>query len=349
MKILGLTIDEKTTNLIFSKNYPSLIFHNKIFYRDDKNIANVKLKEKLKSEGFTCITKKNFIKNKNKVHFEFHFHSNIKALIEDSIKYCILPESELIDRLCNKELLKKKYHKVFTNIKNDIDNKTFFYLNWPFKISQYGNFKKKKRLICMIASNKNLIKNSNKSGYQIRVKIVNWFKKNKIKDFHLYGEGWNRFFSSNYYINRFLSFLSLRFNLFIPQKNICYKGIVKKKFYILQKYKFTICIENVLNERGYNTGQIIDALKCYSIPIYYGRPDLDKAIPKNCYIDMRSFKDFNEMYSFINTMSEKKYMSYIRNIKNYLRLSNKKEFDINAYILTIIKHLKKDEKKLKKY
>ena len=59
-----------------------------------------------------------------------------------------------------------------------------------------------------------------------------------------------------------------------------------------------LCIENVFNEKGYNTAQIFDIMKASTIPIYLGRKDI-QIIPKNCYIDYNKFDKLDDLYNFI--------------------------------------------------
>ena len=74
----------------------------------------------------------------------------------------------------------KNYNKIFTTFDNHVDNVKFFQIKYPihFKIIKNYGFEKRKKLSCLISSNKNLSVYSKFSGYSERVKLINWFDKN---------------------------------------------------------------------------------------------------------------------------------------------------------------------------
>ena len=51
-----------------------------------------------------------------------------------------------------------------------------------------------------------------------------------------------------------------------------------------------ICFENVINVKGYSGGAMFDALYASTVPVFIGRPDIYKVIPKLFY-DFRDFKN----------------------------------------------------------
>jgi len=348
INILAVGTDKKTFNLLFSKNYPSLIYENKTFLREDRNIGMVNFKKRLKKNNFNILTLKEYKIKQKKIDFEFHFYSNVSPITKSKL-YLILPEHYLVDKNCKYSLIKKKYHKIFTNIKSHIDNKKFFFLNWPLSLKKKTkDYIKKKSSICMIASNKTLQSNSLKSGYSERIKIIKWFKKNHPGNLSLYGKGWDRPIFVNYFLSKILNFIFRKLNIQMNLLKNEYKGTCVDKLDVLKKYNFTFCIENVLNEKGYNTGQIFDALKANSIPIYYGRPDINKSIPKDCYIDYKKFSNTDNLYSFIANIDKKILTKYQKNIKQFCNQSiydERSEFNEKNYSKILIKHLKKDAKK----
>lgn len=345
INILALTNDPFTTNLLFSEKYPSLLYGKKIFLREDKNIAHVNFKKRLKKNNFNIFTLNKYNKKKPKIDIEIHFYSNIKKMSQSSKLYLVLPEHHLIDKDCNYDLIIRKYDKIFTNIKKFIDNKFFFKINWPLKLYIKKPFSKYiRKSFCIIASNKTLNSNSVKSGYAERNRIIKWFKKNKPGELSLYGNGWDRPFFDSYYLNRVTNYFFLKFNLSYKFLNNEYKGICNDKIKTLKKYNFTFCIENVVNEKGYNTCQVIDAMKALSIPVYFGRPDLKLAIPENCFIDYKKFSSIEKLYNYLSNMSQVEINKIQTNIFNFCNYSNYKEFNEFNYSEILLKHLKNDTK-----
>ena len=143
-----------------------------------------------------------------------------------------------------------------------------------------------------------------------------------------------------------VNFLFRRFGLKYNSLNNIYKGICKEKTKVLKKYKFTFCVENVIDVPGYNTIQIFDALRASSVPIYLGRSDLNKIIPKNCYINYKSFSDLKSLFNYINNMSRKNYYEYLKNINYFCKKKFPEEFKEENYSKTIIKQLIKDAKRI---
>jgi hypothetical protein len=342
INILALTIEPTTTNKLFKKNYPSLIFLNKTFLREDKNKGMVDFKKNLKMNNINIFTK-NEIKKFTKIDYEMHFYSNIPQVTTAKL-YLILPEHYYVDKQCKKEILEKKYDKIFTNILNHVDKRKFIYLNWPLYPNHKKIITKKKFFLCMIASNKTLIRYTKNSGYSERSKIINWFVKNKPGKLKVFGKGWNRPIFENYFFSRLTNFLFNKFEIKYNFLKDDYMGTCNDKQKVLKNFKFAFCIENVVSEPGYNTAQIFDIMKASTIPIYLGRKDINKIIPKNCFIDYNNFKNIESLYNFIANMNEKKFSQYQKNIFNFCNKKFPKEFTEKNFRETIVKQIIKSEK-----
>lgn len=55
-----------------------------------------------------------------------------------------------------------------------------------------------------------------------------------------------------------------------------------------------------------------------SVPIYSGISNITDYVPKECFIDFHQFKNHEELYAYISTMTDKTYNSYLKCIKNYM-------------------------------
>ena len=70
---------------------------------------------------------------------------------------------------------------------------------------------------------------------------------------------------------------------------------------------FAFCFENSDSYCGYITEKIFDAFFSGTIPIYFGAPDIQDYIPKNCYIDYRQFHSTDELVKKLKSIVEENY------------------------------------------
>jgi len=89
-----------------------------------------------------------------------------------------------------------------------------------------------------------------------------------------------------------------------------YDGPVQSKFTALSQARFSICFENARDIRGYLTEKIFDCLFAGCVPIYWGDPEVEKVIPKNCFIDFRQFQSYQTLYDFLKGLSPEEYQAY---------------------------------------
>jgi len=99
---------------------------------------------------------------------------------------------------------------------------------------------------------------------------------------------------------------------------LTYKGEVDDKIELLSSFKYSICFENLTDTTGFITEKIFDCLKARCVPVYWGATDIENYIPRECFIDFRQFKDYDELLKFLNSISEQKYAKYIKSIEKLL-------------------------------
>jgi len=163
----------------------------------------------------------------------------------------------------------------------------------------------------LIASNRHANCADSRELYSERVKAIRWFEANAPSDFVLYGHGWK-------VPQKRLGMLGkLRYRIakvlpFVMGKPIfpSYDGPVNSKFTALSQARFSICFENARDIRGYLTEKIFDCLFAGCVPIYWGDPEVEKAIPKNCFIDFRQFQSYQALYNFLKNLSPAVYQAY---------------------------------------
>lgn len=247
---------------------------------------------------------KYFLKRKWRYDYlkkSFKNNKNIKKIL-------IMQEPEVV---CPQSY-KIKYHKFFDKILTWDDERAnqgkYYKFQYPqipitkqYKIPFY-----EKKLCVMIAGNK---RSSEKNElYSKRYETIIFFEK-KGYEFDLYGFGWE-----NNNLNS-------------------YCGSVEDKLCVLSRYKYAICYENMCGIKGYITEKIFDCFFANVVPIYWGADNITDYIPENTFIDRRKYKSLDELYEFINSITEEQYKKYLGAIKRFIN-SNKfiNEFSIDAYV-----------------
>lgn len=221
-------------------------------------------------------------------------------------KYLFLKEPPVVAPFQYYRLVHYFFSRIYTWNDDLVDNDKYCKLIWQQSI--YGfetkvcNYKEKK-LLTLINGNK--FSPWKYELYSERERAIRFFENNYLDDFDLYWVGWDK---ANYK-QRFLGYTKYK----------SYKWKVDDKIATLAKYKFNICYENMNKINGYITEKIRDSFKAKSIPVYLWAENINSYIPANCFIDMRNFSDYHELYSFINSIWEDEYNQYIENITIFLK------------------------------
>ena len=171
----------------------------------------------------------------------------------------------------------------------------------------------------LIASNRHANMHDARELYSERAKVIRWFEKNASANFKLFGNGWNvpqkRF--------GFLGKTKYRFKKIIPYMMgrpvfSSYQGPIEAKDEVLINSKFCICFENAKDIRGYLTEKIFDCFFSGCVPIYWGEPNIDNWVPKECFIDFRDFDSLEKLYDFMIGISAEKYKEYQMAANNFI-------------------------------
>ena len=211
--------------------------------------------------------------------------------------------------------------KVFTWHDGLVDNKKVHKFHWmqynldpdnPFMCDQRPFAQKK--LCTMISSNRH--SNHPQALFNKRLEIIDFFDSLNTHEFDLYG----RSCAGN------------------RRKN--YRGAVDNKYQCMKDYRFYICFENMDGPAGYITEKIFDCFFGGCIPIYIGAPNIEKYVPQDCFINMRNFNSYQELYNFIKNMPATKHEQYLTNIKNFLAGPQARPFSQEAMIETYLSCLK---------
>jgi hypothetical protein len=271
--------------------------------------------------------------NSNNIYFK-------EALFLNKKLCCVITELDLIHKSNSNLKQMDLFDKIFTYQTNLVDNRKFFKINYSFDFKkQFVQFDLyntdiRSNFCTMIAGNKKL-KHDNEL-YSKRVEVIKWFESNHPNQFDLYGMGWNKMtildrFAIDYNNLGIISRL-------LPDFYRTYNGSIEKKAEVLKKYKFSFCIENAIDTKGWITEKIFDSLFYGCIPIYLGASEIESFIDKSCFIDMRNFNSLQSLYDFLSNIDEKTYNDYIFNIKDFIWRKSQDveyEFGIPYFVKTI--------------
>jgi len=215
----------------------------------------------------------------------------------------------------NKEL-HQHFSKIFTWDDSLVDNKKYFKFYYPVchNMLEPIDFNKKK-LCTLIANNRH--SNHPSELYSQRLATLNFFENTAPQEFDVYGGGWDTSLYSTY------------------------KGRIQKKIDVLRHYKFSICYENIANIPGYITEKIFDCFWAGCVPVYWGAPNIEQYIPKNCFIARQDFASYTDLYNYLKNISEKEYEEYLNNIRAFLASEQAYKFTKEYFISTILKIINK--------
>ncbi|MCK4735416.1 MAG: hypothetical protein KAT65_23385 [Methanophagales archaeon] len=262
------------------------------------------------------------------------YHKNID-------KFLVIFESEVVSSVNWDRNLHRDFKKIFTWNDDFVDGNKYIKYYWPNKIPENLDLdlNKKTKLCTMIIGHK--FKSHPLELYTERVKAIRWFEQSHPEDFDLYGIGWDKhyfkFKGSLSMLNRFDVLTKL-----LKPKYPSYKGTVKSKREVLQKYKFAICYENARDIPGYITEKIFDCFFAGCVPVYWGAPNVTEHIPADTFIDRRNFNTYAELYSYLKNMPDKEYMGYLGAIKDFIESDKIYPFSAECFADTLITEITRD-------
>lgn len=156
-----------------------------------------------------------------------------------------------------------------------------------------------------------------------RLEFVEFFGSRNIlnqRQFKLYGNGWDSLDNlPKTWENRLTEII----------KNLNPKS-VEDKLEAISNCKFNLCIEN-LRYKGYITEKLIHSFVAGAIPVYLGAPDIEKYIPKNCFIDVRDFETTEELFDYMNNLSAEKAQEYIANGQEFLYSKEGQKYSFRGF------------------
>lgn len=171
----------------------------------------------------------------------------------------------------------------------------------------------KKKYICSVFG----YKPSNALGtlFKERIYAVDFFSK-RPHGIDLYGIGWE--------------------NSHLPFIDSVYKGSCNSKREVQKHYKFAIAYENIGTLPGLITEKIFDCFSAGTIPVYLGAPNIEDYIPSSCFIDVRDFDGYEDLYEYLDNMSKERYQKYLDAVKDFIETPEYDLFTSKHYAKNIV-------------
>lgn len=111
-----------------------------------------------------------------------------------------------------------------------------------------------------------------------------------------------------------------------------------QKLETLKNYKFSLAVENC-SFPGYVTEKIYDCLLAGVIPVYLGAPDICDFVPADCFVDVRSFDNYSDLYEFISNLTEGEALNYLTAGRRFLDSDVFKSNSVSSFCDKIIRAL----------
>ncbi len=309
--------------------------------RDDCLRPYIELRSEFKKYNID-ITTKDMVSDPSMVTFEIHQDVSDSSFLGK--KYCILFETGLVKPL-NDKVKDAGYSLVFGWDERLSLFPGFVKQNFPNPCLVRGElgYLHREQLICLIAGNKSLSVASDLDLYCERVRAIKWFEHNHIEDFYLYGVGWEVLAAKPGVLNKiFLRLYRAIALLFDIKPFPSYSGEVVSKKIALEKSRFSICFENVNGQPGYITEKIFDCFFSKNVPVYLGAPDIEKYVPKSCFVDMRDFNNYRELYKYLLEMPESEYIEYQQCAMEFLASDSFYQFSSECFAKNISQKVARD-------
>ncbi len=256
-----------------------------------------------------------------------------------SKSYALLFETDLIRPINWKADHHQQFHKIFTWNDSILDQKTYIKMNFshlfPEKIERVPF---KERLLCtLIAGNKSV--RHPLELYSERLRTIRWFEAHHPDEFQYYGMGWDLRNLGHPFLNKVAK--KLKMASWLPARpSPCYAGTVDSKIETLKNYKFSICYENAQQIPGYITEKIFDSFFAGCIPVYWGAPNIEDHIPKECFVDRRDYSSHADLYHDLSNMTEAEFNHRLDAIEDYLNGPQATPFTSMEFSNTILRHVK---------
>jgi hypothetical protein len=201
-------------------------------------------------------------------------------------------------------------------------------------------FENRPQFCCLIASNRHANTFDKRELYSERVRAIRWFERNTTNQFFLYGNGWKVPKKRLGGIGR-LIYRMEKITPFLTRTPVfpSYQGPIATKHEVLSRSRFCICYENAKDIPGYLTEKIFDCLFAGCIPIYFGDPNIEHWVPRDCFIDFRRFSSYESLYEFLTKMPDRVFIDMQNAGRNFILSNAFKVHNSQTFATTIVNRI----------
>ena len=228
----------------------------------------------------------------------------------------------------------REFERIFTWDDRLLGDPRYRKLNYghrfPAQIAR-GDFAAKK-LCVMIAGNRK--SEHPLELYSERERTVRWLENVHPGEFDLYGFGWDRRVFGGSRLARGLNRVGWLTRL-LARRYPSWRGTVREKRTVLERYRFAICYENCRDVPGYITEKIFDCFFAGCVPVYWGADNVTDHIPAGCFIDRRRFSSHEELYRFLHDLTEEDHVRYLDEIDAFLKSERSYPFTVECFARAI--------------
>lgn len=258
-----------------------------------------------------------------------------KALTMGIPLYLMILESPLVRKENYDPANHRHFTRVLTYDDSLIDGVFYVKLNYAFSFPDgvRSTSPDREKLCVMIAGNKK--SRHPQELYSERIKAIRWFEEHHPADFDLYGLGWDEHSFRGMKLSRFLNPVKVMKKLFAP-RYASYRGRVERKRPVLERYRFSLCYENIKDVPGYITEKIFDSFLAGCVPVYLGANNVTDHVPPDCFIDRRRFESYDELYNCLASMPAARFREYQENIVRYLQSDRARLFSVEHFTATLL-------------
>ena len=109
------------------------------------------------------------------------------------------------------------------------------------------------------------------------------------------------------------------------------RGPSLSKSATFSQYRFALCFENSVL-KGWMTEKMFDCFFAGTIPVYWGAPDVLDWVPAECFVDMRQFRDFDELRLFLRSITPSEEQGYREAAREYLASDRFTPFRLQTWV-----------------
>jgi hypothetical protein len=257
--------------------------------------------------------------------------------------YLLVLESPLACPQSHETSNHKWFKSIFTYDDSVVGQNRCIKLNYAFNLpgSVPRDLARKKKLCLTIAGNKR--STHPQELYSERLAAIHWFEQNHPSDLDLYGIGWDDGVIGSF-LPRVITNRCSCLKKLGKSEFPLWRGTVERKRDVMGLYRFAFCYENICDVPGYITEKLFDAFFAGTVPVYRGAGNITDHVPPECFIDLRNFADYASLYSYIEGMTDGRYLEYINAIENFLRSDRAKPFSCECFADTLLTEIANGQK-----